>query len=113
MANIPASDITNPGTATLTVYSPAPGGGVSNPATFTINSANPTPSLTVLVPKSTTIGSGKFLLHVVGRNLVSSSKIKWNGTELPTTHYTSGPSADDVVSAAISADKSPRQAQLQ
>ncbi|HNG28740.1 MAG TPA: immunoglobulin domain-containing protein, partial [Blastocatellia bacterium] len=35
-ALIPASDILNPGTATITVFNPAPGGGVSNALSFTI-----------------------------------------------------------------------------
>jgi 6-phosphogluconolactonase (cycloisomerase 2 family) len=36
LANIPASDIATAGTATVTVFNPAPGGGVSSPASFNI-----------------------------------------------------------------------------
>lgn len=35
-ATIPASDLATPGTATITVVNPGPGGGTSNPVTFTI-----------------------------------------------------------------------------
>jgi hypothetical protein len=36
-ATIPASDISQAGTAQVTVSNPAPGGGTSNALTFTIN----------------------------------------------------------------------------
>src|SRR5262249_32097082 len=36
VATIPASDVATPGTATITVVNPGPGGGTSNPVTFTI-----------------------------------------------------------------------------
>ena len=36
LANIPASDIATAGTATVTVFNPAPGGGVSSPVSFNI-----------------------------------------------------------------------------
>jgi hypothetical protein len=36
-ASIPASDIATPGSATLTVFNPGPGGGSSGPQTFAIN----------------------------------------------------------------------------
>ena len=36
IANIPASDIATAGTATVTVFNPAPGGGVSSPVSFNI-----------------------------------------------------------------------------
>ncbi len=39
-AQIPAADVAAMGTATITVFNPAPGGGVSNELTFTINSLN-------------------------------------------------------------------------
>ena len=38
-ASIPASDISSPGTASVTVFTPAPGGGTSNAGTFTITPA--------------------------------------------------------------------------
>ena len=38
-AQVPAADIASPGTASVTVFNPTPGGGTSSPATFTINPA--------------------------------------------------------------------------
>ncbi len=40
-ATILASDIAAPGTASVTVFSPGPGGGTSSPLTFTINAVEP------------------------------------------------------------------------
>lgn len=42
-ASIPASDIANAGTASVTVFNPTPGGGDSNAQTFTINPVPPPP----------------------------------------------------------------------
>jgi hypothetical protein len=39
-ASISANDIASPGSASVTVYNPPPGGGTSNPATFTITAAS-------------------------------------------------------------------------
>src|SRR5258706_2465332 len=36
VANVPASNVASPGTASITVFSPAPGGGTSNAVPFTI-----------------------------------------------------------------------------
>ena len=53
-AQISASDFATVGTATVTVFNPAPGGGSSNPATFTIATG-------VVVPLSITMDpSGKY-----------------------------------------------------
>ncbi len=48
-ASIPASDITSPGSHSVTVFNPAPGGGLSGAETFTVN---PPPDLT---PPSVTV----------------------------------------------------------
>jgi len=40
-AAIPATDIATAGTASITVFNPAPGGGASNSLTFTINASDP------------------------------------------------------------------------
>jgi hypothetical protein len=54
-AQIPAPDLSTAGTASVTVFTLAPGGGISNAQTFTIN--NPAPTVTTLNPSSA-IGSG-------------------------------------------------------
>ncbi len=40
-AAIPATDLAAAGTASVTVFNPAPGGGESGAATFTINASDP------------------------------------------------------------------------
>src|SRR5205085_3321312 len=39
-ADIPTADLTNAGSASITVFNPAPGGGVSNALSFTIKGGN-------------------------------------------------------------------------
>jgi len=41
-AQIPASDLTTPGSKSITVFTPAPGGGTSNAQTLMVNKATPT-----------------------------------------------------------------------
>jgi hypothetical protein len=72
-AMIPASDLVSVGTATVTVFTPAPGGGPSsNFQTFNIN--NPAPTMAAISPSS-----------VTGSNFVPGSVVRWNGADRPTT----------------------------
>jgi hypothetical protein len=82
-ATIPASDIANGGTATITVVSPTPGGGTSNAATLTINFAPPV--ITLLSPSSSVAGGPAFQLTVTGTNFAPGSVVRWNGADRPTT----------------------------
>jgi hypothetical protein len=82
-ATVPASDITNGGTASVTVYNPSPGGGTSGAQTFTIN--NPVPSPTSLSPSSAEVGGAGFTLTVNGTNFVQASTVNWNGSGLAST----------------------------
>ncbi|MGH9938792.1 MAG: beta strand repeat-containing protein, partial [Blastocatellia bacterium] len=69
VAQIPASDIANVGSAQVTVFSPAPGGGLSNAVTFNINqAARPLPRITAITPNSAQAGSPGFTLTVTGQN---------------------------------------------
>src|SRR5205085_482612 len=85
-----ASDIANAGTASLTVFNPpnaaGVGGGTSNALLFTINQPpNPVPTLTSLNPSSATAGGAAFMLTVTGTNFISTSAVRWNGADRPTT----------------------------
>jgi len=80
---VPAADIANAGSASVTVVNPAPGGGTSNAVPFTIN--NPIANLTSLSPSSKNHGDGAFTLTVHGTGLVSTSQVKWNGSNRTTT----------------------------
>ena len=75
-----------PGTASVTVFNPAPGGGASDAASFTINASNPVPSVSSLSPASTTAGDAAFTLTVNGSDFVASSTVKWNGVVLATKY---------------------------
>ena len=77
---------------------PAPGGGTSGSLTFTITTPNPVPALTTLSPSSATAGGTAFTLTVNGGSFVSSSVVRWNGTNQTTTFV----SATQLI-AAISA----------
>jgi hypothetical protein len=82
-ASIPASDVAVGGSASVTVFSPGPGGGTSSEATFTIN--NPVPVLGSINPTSATAGGAAFTLTVNGSNFVSGAVVRWNGGDRPTT----------------------------
>ncbi len=104
-AAIQAADIVSAGTATVTVFNPAPGGGTSNAQTFLINAANnPVPTTTGLTPSATTAGGAGFTLTVTGSNFINGSTVQWNGTSRTTTYVSSNQltaaiQAADIVSA--------------
>ena len=104
-AAISAADIASAGTASVTVFNPAPGGGVSAGKSFTINAANnPVPTLTTISPSSATAGGAAFTLTVTGSNFIATSKVRWNGADRTTTYISSGQltaaiPATDIVAA--------------
>ncbi len=80
-AVIPATDVAAQGTATVTVFNPAPGGGTSSGATFTINQApNPVPVLSSLSPSVAAAGGGQFTLTVNGSSFVNGATVRWNNS---------------------------------
>jgi uncharacterized protein (TIGR03437 family) len=82
-AAITDADIATAGAVEVTVFNPTPGGGTSNVSTFTIN--NPVPTITQLSPNSTLIGGPAFTLNVTGTNFITSSVVRWNGSDRATT----------------------------
>src|SRR5438876_5029593 len=99
-ATITAADIATAGTASVRVFTPAPGGGNSNALTFTINiiPTNPVPTLGSLSPSTATSGAAPFTLTVNGTNYVSGSVVRWNGGARTTTFV-----SDTQLQAAIPA----------
>jgi DNA/RNA endonuclease G (NUC1) len=87
-ASVPAANVASAGTASVTVFTPTPGGGTSSALTFTVNAVanNPVPVLSSISPASCTAGSSAFTLTVNGSSFISSSVVKWNGTALTTTY---------------------------
>ncbi len=96
-AAITAADIATPGTANVSVMTPAPDGGTSSAIAFTIN--NPVPVATSLSPPSVVAGSGAFTLTVNGSNFVHGAIVVWGGTNLNTT-FVSGTQLTAPVTAA-------------
>jgi trimeric autotransporter adhesin len=89
-AQITAADISNSGSAAVSVINPAPGGGNSGSAEFTISAtSNAVPALTSLSPSSVNAGASGFILTLNGADFVPASTIQWNGAALATT-YLSG-----------------------
>ncbi|MEP7340080.1 MAG: PKD domain-containing protein [Acidobacteriota bacterium] len=89
-AQILTTDLVGTGQASVTVFNPVPGGGTSNVMIFNITSGqSPAPTLTSISPNSATAGGPGFDLTVTGTNFVASSKIRWNGMDLPTAFVSS------------------------
>jgi hypothetical protein len=102
-AAIPATDIAAAGTASVTVFNPAPGGGTSNAQSFTITASgngNPVPATTSLSPSSATAGDAGFTLTVNGSGFVSDSVVQWNGASRTTTYV----SATQLTAAILATD---------
>lgn len=82
-AFISSADISSPGTADVTVFTPAPGGGTSSAVTFTITA--PASTISALTPSSGVAGARAFTLILTGSGFVSTSVVRWNGSERTTT----------------------------
>jgi Ca2+-binding RTX toxin-like protein len=87
-ATVPASNINSNGTATITVFTPDPGGGTSTPVNFAIDA--PVPTISSLNPNSVTAGQTSVSLTVDGSGFLNSSVIDFNGSPLATTTILSG-----------------------
>jgi hypothetical protein len=92
-AAIPASDISTAGTASVTVYTPTPGGGTSQPLTFTINNPAPAPSGILLAAYSMDEGAGTVLTDSTSH---SNNGTLINGTAWATGHSGKALSFDGV-----------------
>jgi hypothetical protein len=103
-AAIPATDVATTGSATVTVFNPAPGGGTSNPRTFTIAAGNfPVPTTTGLAPSSVVMGSAAFTLTVNGTNFVAGSIVRWNGANRTTTVVSATQASASISAADVAA----------
>ena len=104
-ATILAADIATPGTATLTVFNPTPGGGVSNGLIFTIDPVadNPIPAISNLNPNTTTAGGVDFTLTITGTNFINNSVVRWNGAERATTYMSSTELTATILATDIAA----------
>jgi hypothetical protein len=76
-AEIPASDVAAAGTATITVFNPAPGGGTSAPVSLRVRDA--APLITSLNPSTIQAGAAGATVTITGANFSSASTVQWNG----------------------------------
>jgi hypothetical protein len=83
-ATVP-SNIMSVGTASVTVFNPAPGGGTSN--VLLVSVVNPVPAIRRgygSVPLFVGAGAAAFSMSVGGINLTPTSVVRWNGSDRPT-----------------------------
>jgi uncharacterized protein (TIGR03437 family) len=100
-AQLAVADIAQFGQARVVVSNPAPGGGVSAAATFNILQP-----ITNLAPHTATAGSAAFTLTVTGRGFSNGARVRWNGSERPTTFVSetqlqAAIAAADVAAASV------------
>ncbi len=96
-AEISAADVASAGSASVTVFNPAPGGGTSGAAPFSI--VNPAPTLVGISPDHKAAGSAGFTVTVSGGGFATGAVVKWNGSSR-TTHYVSASQLTAEISAA-------------
>ena len=94
-ASISAADIATSGTVPVTVFNP--GGGLSNAVIFEIKASQPT--VTSLNPSYATTGGSSFPLTVNGSSFVSGCKVRWNGSDRPTT-FISGSQLEATINSS-------------
>jgi uncharacterized protein (TIGR03437 family) len=85
-AAISIADISQPGTSSVSVFTPSPGGGTSNFVAFTVNGSLP-PLLVGIGPDHLTAGAPGGTLVVGGCYFAPNTVIRWNGSDRPTQPY--------------------------
>ncbi len=75
----------SPGTYSISVSNPTPGGGLSNSVVLTVN--NPSPVIFSISPKVATAGGAAFTLNLVpsGCSAPSGAVVRWSGMDRTTT----------------------------
>ncbi|MGA1368336.1 MAG: IPT/TIG domain-containing protein, partial [Blastocatellia bacterium] len=107
-AAISSTDLAVVGTASVTVFHPAPGGGTSAALSFQVLPPNPIPQITLLNPSSTPQGSPGLTLTVGGGGFVNGSEVRWGGQPRPTIFLSNNqltvtiPASDFAVAGNVS-----------
>jgi hypothetical protein len=88
---IASEDVSNVGSPSITVFTPAPGGGVSNPATFYVQADpnHPVPVIATISPMNVVAGSASFTLVIDGSGFIGSSQVRINEIWRTTIYVTS------------------------
>ena len=106
-AAITAGDIALAGSASVTVFNPAPGGGVSTPLAFNTNPAtNPVPNVASLSPGTTSAGGAAFTIVVTGSNFANSAVVRWAGSDRTTTFMSTTSVTASILAGDIAAQGS-------
>lgn len=95
-ATVPASLITTPGSASVTVVT---GNGTSSGLPFTINPAPPI--ITSLNPSRVTVGTSAFAMSAIGTNFTSAAIVNWGTTPLVTTLMAGGTLSAQVPASLV------------
>jgi len=104
---VPPSLFQAPGTATIAVMTPPPGGGTTQGIIFTISpTASPIPNISSLSPSGVLTGGAGVELQVIGSNFVAQSTVAVNGSSRSTTFVNStlletALSAADIVAPGV------------
>ncbi len=113
-ASISASDIASAGTASVTVYSPGPGGGTSSAASFTISQGGPT--ITSVSPNPATGSNSAQTMTISGSGFVSGATVTWRDLTFNQTYSNRTPSSvtstQIIISATFGTDPSNWSAQV-
>jgi len=88
-AEIPAVDVSSPGTLTITVRNPQPGGGTSNAVSFPVSNSNPQPVISSINPNTGSAGSGGLTVTVTGSNFIPGSVVRFGGQDRATSFVSS------------------------
>lgn len=85
-ATVPATNLAAVGTASLTVFTPAPGGGTSGALTFTVG--YPTPTVSLVAPSLAAAGTPGLTITVTGTGFYAGgvSVVRFDGAATPTTY---------------------------
>jgi 6-phosphogluconolactonase (cycloisomerase 2 family) len=76
LVEIPASDLAAPGTASVRVFNPEPGGGLSGALSFTIAPANVCPTVSAIDPTSGPVGSA---VTITGASFSGVTAVRFAG----------------------------------
>lgn len=98
LVQLTASEVATAGPVTVRVVNPAPG-GPSNEITLLVK--NRQPAATAISPSRAERGGGPFTLTVNGDKFVSTSVVRWNDQDLPTTFVSSTEIRAEVPASSI------------
>jgi hypothetical protein len=79
-AQVPTSLLMSPGSVSVDVFTPQPGGGLSSALIFTVTpQVIPVPQITSISPTAVLAGNGAFELFITGSNFLNVSTVSVNG----------------------------------